>query len=135
MADEQVTVIGPDTHIKGEMSFDSSCRILGRFEGTVSAKGQLHIADGASCKAQVEVGTVTVDGSVEGNITAKDRVQLNAKAKIVGDVRAAKLVVAEGASFTGHVQVGPEAGKVPVRPKVEIETTGAASAKPQAASK
>ena len=125
MAEDQMTVIGPDTHIKGEMSFDTSCRLLGRFEGTINAKGQFHIADGANCKATVQAGNITVDGSVEGNVSASDKVQLNAKAKVVGDVTAAKLVVAEGASFVGHVQVGAAAAKAG-RGQVEIETTGAA---------
>ena len=112
MADEsQVTIIGSDTHIKGEMSFDRSCKLLGKFEGTITAKGQLHVADGASCKAQVEAGEITVDGTIEGNVTAKERIQLNAKARIQGDVVASKLIVAEGASFNGHVSVGPDAVK------------------------
>lgn len=126
MADEQTTIIGADTHFKGEMSFDSSCRILGKFEGTIDAKGQLHVADGASCKAQVKAANITVDGNVEGNVHATDKVQLNAKARITGDVVAAKLVVAEGASFTGHVQVGPDAARGSAKPPVEIETTPAA---------
>lgn len=108
--DSQVTIIGPDTSIKGEMSFDRSCRLLGQFEGTITAKGQLHIAEGASCKAQVEAANVVVDGNVEGNVTAKEKIQLNAKARVNGDVVAAKLEVAEGASFSGHVSVGIESG-------------------------
>lgn len=112
MADEQqVTIIGPDTQIKGEMSFERSCRILGKFEGTITAKGQLHVAEGASCKAQVEAANIVVDGDIEGNVTANEKIQLNAKAKVNGDVVAAKLAVAEGASFSGHVSVGPNAIK------------------------
>ena len=128
------TVIGTDTHIKGEMTFDGNAKILGRFEGTITTKGQLHIAEGASCKAQVTAGSVTVDGQVEGNLRASDRVQLNAKSKLVGDLVAAKLIVAEGASFAGQVQVGPDAvrgvGKATMTP--QIETTEAAR-RPEAA--
>jgi cytoskeletal protein CcmA (bactofilin family) len=105
------TIIGPDTTIKGEMSVENRARILGRFEGTIRSKGQLEVADKATCKAAVEAGTVQVDGTVEGNITATDRVQLNATARVTGDLVAAKLVVTEGASFTGHVTVGPNALK------------------------
>ncbi|TVQ30496.1 MAG: polymer-forming cytoskeletal family protein [Phycisphaeraceae bacterium] len=113
MADSgnQTTVIGADTHIKGEMSFDGHARILGTFEGKISAKGELHVAEGANCKASVEAGAVQVDGSVEGDLTARDRLQLNPKARIKGDMTAAKLVVAEGASFTGHCRIGPDAAK------------------------
>src|ERR1044071_4572713 len=101
MADAtQTTVIGADTHIKGEMNFDGSARILGKFEGNIHAKGELHIADGASCKAVVEANKVTVDGTVEGNVSARERVELTSKAKMKGDLVAARLLVAEGASFT-----------------------------------
>ena len=105
------TIIGPDAMIKGEMSIENRARILGRFEGTIRSKGQVEVADKATCKAVVEAGTVQVDGTVEGNITATERVQLNATARVTGDVVAAKLVVTEGASFTGHVTVGPNALK------------------------
>jgi cytoskeletal protein CcmA (bactofilin family) len=126
MADEsQVTIIGADTHIKGEMSFDRSCKLLGKFEGTITAKGQLHVADGASCKAQVEAGEITVDGTIEGNVTAKEKIQLNAKAQIQGDVVASKLIVAEGAAFNGHVSVGPDA----------VKTSGGAAPTPPASPK
>jgi cytoskeletal protein CcmA (bactofilin family) len=107
----QTTVIGTGTHIKGEMTFEGSARLLGSFEGKISAKGELQIADGASCKAAVDAGTITIDGSVEGNVTARERIELTARAKMKGDLVAAKLLVAEGATFTGHVTVGPEAAK------------------------
>jgi cytoskeletal protein CcmA (bactofilin family) len=110
------TVIGPDTHIKGEMVFDSTARILGTFEGRVIAKGEIQIGEGAACKAAVEGNVVIVDGLIEGDVQARERVQLNAKARVVGDIIAATLVVAEGASFTGHCRVGADAikgGKVP----------------------
>jgi len=113
MADptNQMTVIGPDTHIKGDMTFDGTAKILGSFEGTIAAKGELQIAESAKCKAAVEAGKVLVDGSVEGNLTARDRVELTAKARVKGDLVTSRLVVAEGASFVGHCTVGPDVGK------------------------
>lgn len=112
----QTTVIGPDTHIKGDMTFDSTARILGTFEGRIAAKGELQIADSATCKAAVEAAKVLVDGNVDGNVTAREKVELTAKAKMKGDLVAAKLVVAEGASFVGHCTVGPEAAKAAGKP-------------------
>jgi len=105
------TVIGADTHIKGDMTFDGTARILGSFEGSISAKGELQIAESARCKAAVEAGKVLVDGSVEGNLTARERVELTAKARVKGDLVTSRLVVAEGASFVGHCTVGPDVGK------------------------
>jgi cytoskeletal protein CcmA (bactofilin family) len=111
MAEKETTVIGLDTHIKGDMTFDSAARILGTFEGRISAKGELQVADTATCKASVEANKVQIDGTMDGNVTAKDRVELTSKAKLKGDVVATRLIVAEGASFVGHCTVGPEAAK------------------------
>ena len=105
------TVIGPDTHIKGEMVFESTARILGTFEGRVIAKGEIQIGEGAACKAAIEGITVIVDGLIEGDVQARERVQLNAKARVVGDITATTLVVMEGASFTGNCRVGADAVK------------------------
>jgi cytoskeletal protein CcmA (bactofilin family) len=105
------TVIGPDTHIKGEMVFETTARILGTFEGRVIAKGEIQIGDGAACKAAVEGGTVIVDGLIEGDVQGRERVQLNSKAKVIGDIVSATLVVAEGASFSGNCRVGPDVMK------------------------
>ncbi len=113
MADVQSngTVIGADTIIKGEMHVENRARILGRFEGTIKAKGSVEVADKATCVADVDAGVIQIDGGMEGNITASDKVQLNATAKLTGDLVAAKLVVAEGASLKGHFTVGPDAVK------------------------
>jgi cytoskeletal protein CcmA (bactofilin family) len=108
---QTTTVIGPDTHIKGEMVFDSTARILGTFEGRIIAKGEVQIGEGAACKAAVEGATVIVDGVIEGDVMARERVQLNSKARVIGDVVATTLVVAEGASFHGHCRVGADAAR------------------------
>lgn len=113
------TVIGADTTIKGDMTVESRARILGVFEGTIQAKGQIQIADKGRCKASVDAGLIHVDGLVEGNLTATDKVELNATSKVKGDLVAPKLVVIEGAAFTGHVNVGPDAvrkGSAPPTP-------------------
>jgi cytoskeletal protein CcmA (bactofilin family) len=105
------TVIGADTVIKGEMTAESKARILGRFEGTIKAKGQVDVADKATCQADVEAKVVQIDGGMQGNITALEKVQLNASANMKGDVHATKLVVADGACLDGHFKIGPEAVK------------------------
>lgn len=108
----QTTIIGADTRIKGEMSFEATARLLGQFEGKINAKGELQVADSATCRASVEANKVVVDGIIEGNVAARERIELNSKAKMKGDLTSARLIVAEGASLVGHVTVGPEAGKM-----------------------
>lgn len=104
-----MTVIAQDTHIKGEMIFEKSATIQGRFDGRITAKGDLKVADTAACAAEVEAVNIIVDGKVEGNLKASSSIKLNAKARLKGDIVAERLVTAEGASIQGHVSVGPQA--------------------------
>ena len=103
-----MTVIGMGTQIKGELTFEHPVRIQGQVEGKVSAKGDLQIAEGAVCRAEIDAKTVKVDGTVEGNIKATECVYLNANACLKGDLIAGRLITAEGARIFGNVKVGGE---------------------------
>lgn len=130
MAEEgQITIIGKDAKIKGELSFENSAKILGGFEGKISAKGEVIIGETANCRATVEAGTVVVDGPIEGDIIARDRIQLTPKAKVKGDIIAASLSVGEGASFVGHCKVGPDAVRLSEEPSTELEIKSARAAR------
>ena len=113
MADtpNQTTIIGRDTAVNGEITFESTAQVLGRIQGKIVGKGELRVADGATCRAAIDAGKVTIDGAVEGDVAAKERVELTAKARGQGDIVAPKLIVAEGASFVGHCRIGADAAK------------------------
>lgn len=113
MADkaDQMTIIGPDTRIRGEMSFGAGAKILGHFEGNIDAKGEIFIGAGASCKASLDANKVIVDGVLDGDVVARERAELNSNARMTGDLTATTLVIAEGAAFVGHCRVGPDATK------------------------
>ena len=105
------TIIGPDATFKGEITFEKGLRLMGRFEGKISTGGRLHIAREAKMQADVEAAGIIVEGDVRGNLTATDRIELKQSARYEGDLAASKLVVDEGAIFSGHVSVGPDAVK------------------------
>lgn len=110
------TVIGPAARIKGEVSFEGPAHILGFIEGSVRSTDLLHVGEGASVKATIQAGHIVVDGSVEGDLLGQERVELNAGARVVGDISAATLAVAAGASFSGHVRVGSADRAAPAKP-------------------
>ena len=114
------TVIGPDASFKGELSFEKGLRLQGKFEGTIHSPGRLHVAREAKMQANVDAGSIIVEGEVNGNLTASDRIELKQSARYTGDLQASKLVVDEGAVFNGHVSVGPEVMKnrPPVNPGI-----------------
>src|SRR4051812_39418498 len=105
------TVIGQDVIIKGEITVEKGLRVDGQIEGAVTTKGKVHVGKSGLLTAEVNGGSVTVEGKVKGNITASDRVTLEATSNVSGDLTATKLVVNEGASFSGKVHVGPDAVK------------------------
>ena len=105
------TVIGPDASFKGELSFEKGLRLMGKFEGKINTPGRLHVAREARMQADVDSGAIIVEGEVKGNLIANDRIELKQTARLEGDLRATKLTVDEGAVFSGHVTVGPDAVK------------------------
>jgi cytoskeletal protein CcmA (bactofilin family) len=110
------TVLGPDAVFKGELSFEKGLKLMGRFEGTITTPGKLVVSREAKMSADVDAGAIAVEGEVRGNLTAGERIELKATARYEGDLRTSKLVVEEGAVFTGNVTVGPDAVKKVGRP-------------------
>lgn len=133
MTDATTTVIGPGTRVKGEISFDGPAKILGEIEGRITSQADVNIGESALCRAAVEAGVVHIDGVVEGNVTARQRLMLNPSARVSGDIVAVSMTVAEGASLIGHVRIGsdsapaapagaapPRLADVPIKPRVTI---------------
>lgn len=127
------TVIGADARFNGELTFEGTARILGSFEGRISTKGELQIAENAACRATIDAGRVHLDGTIEGDVSARERLELTSKARLKGNIVAARLSVAEGATIVGHVTVGVEGAKadtlasVEVKPAIHASTNGAQS--------
>lgn len=111
MADGEITIVGADSHFEGKLTFERTAKINGKFDGEITGKGELQVAQNALCKADVRAGAVAVDGRIEGNVQAGDTVRLNGSGVVKGDISAAKMVMQEGASFYGMCAVGPEAGQ------------------------
>ena len=100
------TIIGPDAKFKGELSFQKGVKVLGMFEGQINTDGTLVVASGAHLQADIEAGSIAVEGEVKGNMAAKDLIELKETAALQGDIRCGRLVVTDGATFIGHCQVG-----------------------------
>ncbi|MCA9294104.1 MAG: polymer-forming cytoskeletal protein [Phycisphaerales bacterium] len=107
-AADQTTTIAIGAHFKGELTFEHDVHIQGGFEGRIVSGGEVVIAQGAACKASIMAVSLRIEGEVEGDITARDLVQLGPEARMTGDISAPRLLVADGASFLGHCRIGPE---------------------------
>ena len=65
------------------------------------------LGDNAVVKGNIDVASVVVRGKVNGNIAAKEKIEIKAKAEMFGDIRAPKLVIEEGVTFVGKIEVNP----------------------------
>jgi cytoskeletal protein CcmA (bactofilin family) len=116
------TIIGADAKFKGDLSFDSAAKVMGHFEGSIKAKGLVHIAGGSKCKASVNAKEVAVEGHIEGNVQATDRVELKPKGQITGDIVATRMTMADGASIVGHCQIGVNGDTGKLASAAEVKT-------------
>ncbi|MBN1917874.1 MAG: polymer-forming cytoskeletal protein [Verrucomicrobia bacterium] len=106
------TFLGADVEFKGSLKFKDQLRINGKFEGELSSDGTVHVGPQGDVRADVNVGNAVVEGKVNGNINASDRIELRSTAQMVGDIKAAKLVVEEGVVFVGHCEVSSDKARV-----------------------
>lgn len=107
------SILGPSAVFKGEFTFEGDARIQGVVEGTISSKGEVRVDQGGFVKGNIHAATISVDGRVEGDLVATEKLELLANADVRGDLVTRSLVVAQGAAFVGHVNVGPEANTQP----------------------
>jgi cytoskeletal protein CcmA (bactofilin family) len=89
------------TEFHGELSFQDTLRIDGKFEGTIRDGHLLVIGESADVNAEIHVATVSVSGRLRGDVHAKERVELHASARCHCNLETRVLVVEEGAMFEG----------------------------------
>ena len=100
------TYIGPNITIDGTITGNEKVLIEGTVRGKIDMSGDLLVGTKARVEATVHAKTVTVEGKLTGDISADDRVELVASATVDGNIKAPKIVVAEGAKFRGSVDMG-----------------------------
>ncbi len=100
-------VLSADVEIKGTIKFDNELICDGKIEGEIISDGVLVIGKNATVRGEVMTKAVTVHGTVLGNITVSEKAELKASAQLTGDLTASRIVIEEGASFTGKSEVTP----------------------------
>ena len=100
-------VLSSDVEIKGNLKFSGELTFEGKLDGEIQTEGTLHLGDSAAVNGNITAQTVIVRGKVNGNIHAKDKVEIKSKAELFGDIRASKLVIEEGVTYVGKTEVNP----------------------------
>src|SRR5215207_762819 len=112
--------VGGGTVVSGDAEFKGMLRIDGRFTGRVrSEKGSLIVSAGGVVEADVAVASAKINGTVNGDIVATERIELGRSARVRGNIQTPALVIEEGAIFEGSCRMR-KAEPAPVRtPKPE----------------
>ena len=120
------TLLGRGTSFEGKLTFEGTVRIDGVLIGEVFSDDILVIGEGAQVKARIEVGTLIVEGNIEGNIRAARLVELHAPARVRGNIETPQLFIDKGVIFEGHCKMedlgsarGPAAVPPPQRPPAQ----------------
>lgn len=100
------TYLGPDVVIDGTISGSEAIIIEGTVRGKINLGSDLQIGTRARVEATVHAKNVTIEGKLMGDVSADDRVELVMTASVDGNIKAPKIVVAEGAKFRGSVDMG-----------------------------
>ncbi len=114
-------VLASDVEIKGNLKFSGELTFDGKIDGEIQTDGVLNLGDSAVVNGNINAQTVVVRGKVNGNISAKEKIEIKTKAELFGDIRAAKLSVEEGVTFVGKTEVNPN--KISPTPSARLPET------------
>jgi len=100
-------ILSADVEIKGSIKFQNELTVDGKVEGEINSTGTLTVGENSEIKGEIKTKSVTVLGKVHGNITVEERCELKSRAVLYGDLKAARLVIEDGATFVGKSEVTP----------------------------
>lgn len=96
------TIIGPGTKVKGELHSKGTIRVEGEVEGRIECEDTVVVHESGTVRADIIGGQVIISGTVEGNTFAHERLEITNQAKVVGNITAPRISIAEGVIFEGQ---------------------------------
>ncbi len=125
------TVVGQSILISGKLTGDEDLTVRGRVEGELTLSRTLIVEPTGVVKANVAVKNAIVSGVVVGNINATESVELTREGRMVGDIHAPRVIIVDGASFRGRVDMGDvEPGRLPSAERPALPRPTAATTRP-----
>jgi cytoskeletal protein CcmA (bactofilin family) len=115
--ERDVVNIGKSVVIKGELNGSEDLTVEGQVEGKIELKDHvLTIGPNGKIKAQITAKTVVVEGQVQGNIAATERVDIRDNGTVDGDLIAPRVAIADGAHFRGAIDMQKQPGRGDAKP-------------------
>ncbi len=103
--DEVKAFMGSGTEFEGKLVFSGSVRVDGHFKGDILGGGMLISGEGSRIEGNISVDNIVISGDVVGNLEAKDKVEIDSKGRLFGDMVSTVLVIQEGAVFEGNCRM------------------------------
>jgi cytoskeletal protein CcmA (bactofilin family) len=97
--------LGPHDSLSGNLAVEGDVHVEGTLEGQVHTSGDIEIETAATARARLEGRNITVRGAVTGDIVAKGRLNVAGSGSVIGDVRANRLRVEDGATINGSISM------------------------------
>ena len=113
------SVIAADVEITGTIKSTGSVRIDGKLDGELNCTGDTVIGKSATIKGNLAVSSATIEGTIHGNVVAKDRIEMKSSARVTGDIKAKRLSVEDGVTFIGRSEVNPSGSPIAQEPVME----------------
>jgi cytoskeletal protein CcmA (bactofilin family) len=105
-------VIGAKTTVKGDLLGDEDVQVEGTVEGQIRITRDVRVGQTGVVRATVDAASVVISGELVGDCSATSRVEIQATGRLTGNIRAPKIVIAEGAVFRGNSDMSaPRAGE------------------------
>ena len=103
---EETTIISRGVKIEGKITSSCNIRIDGEIQGDIFSKSNITIGEDAKVNGQINANVITIGDEVSGIVRAKDKLILDPKSNLKGDIFAKILVIEEGAKFDGKCKTG-----------------------------
>src|SRR6266704_2556966 len=100
-------VLNSDVELKGTLKFSGEFTFDGKLEGDINSDGTLNLGDNAVIKGNINAVIIVMRGKVNGNVIAKEKLDIKSKTELFGDIRAPRLAIEEGVTFVGKTEVNP----------------------------
>lgn len=113
-AAQVTTLLGRGSEFEGKLSFEGTVRVDGKLAGEIFTDDVLIVGEGAEIRAEINVGAIVIEGTVQGNINAKRSVEIHTPGRVRGNIITPSLYIEKGVMFDGNCQMEPNAG--PPRP-------------------
>jgi cytoskeletal protein CcmA (bactofilin family) len=98
-------IIGKETSINGTIEAKGFLRVEGKITGQLNTNGDIIIAAGGTVEADIRCRSISIAGSLKGNVEATGLLEIEPSGKLVGDITVAKLAIGDGAVFDGSCKM------------------------------